>query len=467
MQLSKRKQLITLRMRRPLIHMVVIVLSFIWIWKVRLVTDLIPFVQLRIPFIDLNELYLFAWISALIFIIIWMAVGLYELSKPIHSYYRKFLKVIWIWFMVSSFLAYMWFWFVFVNWISRFVVIVGAIVAFFILTILDIFYNKINNIFERKNPYNILILWDSSLISSEIVNKIHDSTIYNLTIIGIDEYERVLLLEYDVVLAAWTYDNDLLQNIADDTRIVWLSFYHINETFFLEDIQAIPSRLWPLFAMEYCPSPLDWWWRIIKRIFDVIVSLCAIILLSPLLLIIALIIIIDTKWPALYKQPRVWKNAKQFTFIKFRTMYTHLSVWEQYWWKKAWAFKEELMQSESNVRKWELQKIENDPRVTRVWKFLRRTSLDELPNLFSVFLWNMSLVWPRPHEPFEVARYKPWQKRLLSVKPWITWYAQLFGRDSLSFSEEAKLDLYYIQNRSLILDIYVLISTVKVVLKWN
>jgi len=103
--------------------------------------------------------------------------------------------------------------------------------------------------------------------------------------------------------------------------------------------------------------------------------------------------------------------------------------------------------------------------VTRFGRFLRKTSLDELPNLFNVFVGNMSLVGPRPHEPFEVARYEDRQKRLLALKPGMTGYAQLFGRDQLPFAEEAKLDLYYTQNRSIFLDLYVLVGTIKVVFK--
>jgi lipopolysaccharide/colanic/teichoic acid biosynthesis glycosyltransferase len=103
--------------------------------------------------------------------------------------------------------------------------------------------------------------------------------------------------------------------------------------------------------------------------------------------------------------------------------------------------------------------------VTRVGRFLRRTSLDELPSLWNVLTWEMSLVGPRPHEGFEVSRYKPRQRRLLSMKPWITWYAQIKWRDALSFDDEANYDLYYMQHWSLRFDLYVLCMTIGVVLK--
>ncbi|MEI7477725.1 MAG: sugar transferase [bacterium] len=116
-----------------------------------------------------------------------------------------------------------------------------------------------------------------------------------------------------------------------------------------------------------------------------------------------------------------------------------------------------------NTRDDILPKIENDPRVTRVGRFLRKTSLDELPNIFCIFLGSMSFVGPRPHLPNEVEKYEPWMRRLFSAKPGMTGYAQIFGRDSLPFREEAKLDLYYIQNWSIAMDLHVLLSTIKVV----
>jgi len=142
-----------------------------------------------------------------------------------------------------------------------------------------------------------------------------------------------------------------------------------------------------------------------------------------------------------------------------------MSVWDSYGGEKAQDIYKNLIKSESNVRQWVLPKIANDPRVTPIWKFLRKTSLDELPQLFCVFLGTMSLVGPRPHLPDEVKNYEHRQKRLFSIKPWITWYAQVFGRDHLDFEDEARLDLYYIQHRSLFLDMYILFATFGVVFK--
>ena len=131
--------------------------------------------------------------------------------------------------------------------------------------------------------------------------------------------------------------------------------------------------------------------------------------------------------------------------------------------KDAHKLKEKL--AKFNERKGPLFKMKNDPRITRVGKILRRTSIDELPQLFNVLRGEMSLIGPRPHEPNEVARYQIWHKRLLNIKPGITGLAQISGRSDLSFDEEARLDIYYLQNWSFILDLEILIKTIPAVLR--
>lgn len=310
---------------------------------------------------------------------------------------------------------------------------------------------------ETNNPYTISLLWDASTLKNHVEESLK---LYDIYRIQQDPQNTA-----DIVLAVWSYTKKELQSFADAARIAGQRFYHISEHLELEDLISTPSRLGPVMALEYTPSPLEGRRSVIKRIFDLCVSGIMLIILSPIMILIALGIKITSPWPILYKHLRVGKNGQEFLFSKFRTMFTHLSVGENYGGNEADALKQELMESDANIRKWPLQKIENDPRVTWFGYFLRKTSLDELPNLFNVFLGNMSLVGPRPHEPFEVEKYEERQKRLLSLKPGMTGYAQLFGRDKLPFEEEAKLDLYYIQNRSIFLDLYVLVGTLKVVFK--
>ena len=154
------------------------------------------------------------------------------------------------------------------------------------------------------------------------------------------------------------------------------------------------------------------------------------------------------------------KNAKIWIDIKN----SHEPLFFRSMIKNAHKMKKEIM--EQNERKdGPLFKIKNDPRITNLGKFLRKYSIDELPQLFNVLKGDMSLVGPRPHESEEVEKYKRGYKRLLNIKPGISGMAQVSGRSSLIFSEEAKLDIFYIENWSLFLDLIILIKTIKVIFK--
>lgn len=179
------------------------------------------------------------------------------------------------------------------------------------------------------------------------------------------------------------------------------------------------------------------------------------------MLLTAVAIKVTSRWPVFYTQKRVGEHGKSITFIKFRTMYTHLSTGDGFGGKQADKIYQDLIKN-ANTRSWVIPKIANDPRITPIGKFLRATSIDEMPQFFLSLRGTMSVVWPRPHLPTEVENYDIRHTRLLSIKPWITGYAQIFWRHKLNFDQEAKLDLYYIQNRSVRLDLYVIIMTVKV-----
>jgi len=204
-------------------------------------------------------------------------------------------------------------------------------------------------------------------------------------------------------------------------------------------------------------TPLDGWGRIIKRIFDIIFSLFFIIILSPLLIITATIIKLDSRGPVIYKNERVIKSGA-FKLFKFRSMIYQHCVGEEYGRDQALELEKKLIE-EKNTKDGPIYKIGDDPRLTGVGKFIRRWSLDELPQLFNVLLGQMSLVGPRPHQPREVAKYERHHKKVLTVKPGITGLAQISGRSDLSFEDEVKLDSYYIENWSLVIDLSVLFRT--------
>jgi lipopolysaccharide/colanic/teichoic acid biosynthesis glycosyltransferase len=180
------------------------------------------------------------------------------------------------------------------------------------------------------------------------------------------------------------------------------------------------------------------------------------VLLSPLLLAIALWVRLDSPGPALYAQERVGMNGKRFRMLKFRTMHADAghALHQDY---VAWFIESSGKQPRSGH---EVFKLTNDPRVTRVGHFLRRTSLDELPQFWNVLRGEMSLVGPRPPLPFEVERYRPWhRRRVLEVKPGITGLWQVSGRSRTTFDDMVRLDLRYARTWSLWTDIKILAAT--------
>ena len=215
----------------------------------------------------------------------------------------------------------------------------------------------------------------------------------------------------------------------------------------------------PIF--EITKTKLEGWGRIYKRIFDSIASGIFIILASPVMLITAIAIKLNSKGPVFFSRlddgspvKRMGQLGKAFPYFKFRSMVD-----------KSDSLRYSQVLQDLNLRKGSpLVKIKDDPRITKVGKFIRKYSIDELPELFLVFIGKMSLVGPRPHLPEEVAKYKDYQKRVLDIKPGITGMAQISGRSDLDFDEEVKLDTYYIENWSLWLDLQILFKTPKVVL---
>lgn len=193
----------------------------------------------------------------------------------------------------------------------------------------------------------------------------------------------------------------------------------------------------------------------VKRNFDIIMSLTAMILLFPIFFIIAIMIKIDSKGNIIYKHKRIGKNGKYIYLYKFRTMYTNSK-----------EILEELLKDPKVKEEWENNfKLDNDPRVTKVGKFLRKTSLDELPQLLNIFLGDMSIVGPRPVIDGEIEKYGIHKKKFLSVTPGLTGWWACNGRSQTSYKERIKLELYYVKHRSIKLDLLVILKTIGVVVK--
>ncbi len=296
-------------------------------------------------------------------------------------------------------------------------------------------FAKLSNYHLINNPHSISNIEKlEELIKQEQIDEIiqTQSDLKNTESIDILELCRSHQIEYSFV-------PDLL------------AFYHTN-------VEVETINEFPIIRLK--PTPLDGWGRIVKRIFDIVGATIGLILLSPIMLITAIAIKLNSKGPILFihlddgaRVKRVGINNKLFNFYKFRSMYPNVH---------NLRYTELADQNTRNGSP--LVKIKNDPRVTKVGKFIRKTSIDELPQLLNVIKGEMSLVGPRPHLPEEVAKYQKHHKFVLTIKPGISGLAQASGRSELDFEQEVKLDTYYIENWSLWLDIKIIIKTILVVL---
>jgi lipopolysaccharide/colanic/teichoic acid biosynthesis glycosyltransferase len=207
-----------------------------------------------------------------------------------------------------------------------------------------------------------------------------------------------------------------------------------------------------------------------KRLLDITLATIGLVVLFPLIILIALLIVIDSGWPIIFAQKRVGANRwtrggfsywqqTTFTFCKFRSMVQDADPSMHRAFVKAFIHNDQKRMAQVQDEETQTRKLVNDPRVTRVGRFLRRTSLDELPQLWNVVKGDMSLVGPRPPIPYEVDEYSQWQCRRLETKPGLTGLWQVTARSSADFDEMVKLDIDYIENQSFGLDIRILFET--------
>lgn len=200
--------------------------------------------------------------------------------------------------------------------------------------------------------------------------------------------------------------------------------------------------------MHYEEKPI---YDFIKRVIDIFGAIVGLILLSPVFIIISILIKLDSRGPVIFGHRRLGYKGKIIKVYKFRSMVTNA---------------EELIENlpeEQKLEFYENFKLENDPRITRMGKFLRETSLDELPQLFNILIGNLTLVGPRPIVEKEIKKYGEYGEKLLLVKPGLTGYWQVNGRSNTTYEERVQLDMDYIDKRSLGLDILILLKTFGVV----
>jgi len=217
--------------------------------------------------------------------------------------------------------------------------------------------------------------------------------------------------------------------------------------------QLVVERLGFLPIVRFCPTRIDGWGKVWKRLFDIVASAALLIILSPILLLLSFLVLLTNGWPIFHVSHRVGEHAEGIIpVLKFRSMV-----------RDAEVKKQELF-AKNERKDGPLFKIKNDPRITYVGRFLRRFDLDELPQLLNVLVGQMSLIGPRPHLQEEVNKYGLYERRVFAVKPGISGLAQISGRSNLTFHEEVRLDLQYVEEWSFLLDLWIVWRTIFVVI---
>jgi len=360
--------------------------------------------------------------------------------------------------------------------ISRLFLIEFSIFGLFFLFIVRSLEYKLFKIYRAKgyNYINIVIIADETsipFIESLLFNKDWGYRIiaiftgsenikekYEKAIILLpEEYLTVLndLMEVDIIDEVLYFKNKV---IPSEVRNTVRSCEELGVVFSLNYTDqnnkltnAIKTSIGNQKFLTFINIPHNSFALTIKKIMDIGVSLLMIVCLSPILLLIAILIKTTSEGPVVFKQSRVGLRGRQFGLYKFRTMIAN-----------AEKLKKEL--EAENEADGPVFKIKDDPRVTKIGKFLRRTGLDELPQLFNILKGEMSLIGPRPPLPSETAQYKRWQLRRLSVKPGLSCFWQIKpDRNNIKFEKWMELDLAYIDNWSLRLDFIILLKTIKTV----
>lgn len=358
---------------------------------------------------------------------------------------------------------------------SRFLVLAGWLFAVFFVLIgrFLIVYLQKYLIGKYHFSANRVLIIGKDDISQKIIRNIKEEPNFGYFFIGnfsspdLEKIrEKIINSGIDEIILAnldWPKGRILeLVNFCEENHIVFRFVPNIFQTLTTNSSAGTLGEI-PLIEIKI--TALDGWGRIVKRVFDIIFSLIFILVFSPLYILLAVLIKLDSPGSVIYKDYRYGYKKKKFKFYKFRSIKADLCDGEFGTEKGNIMLKQLEKNREKNIRNGgPLHKIKNDPRITRVGKFIRKYSLDELPQFFNVLKGDMSIVGYRPHMSYEVERYNLEQKKMFCSKPGITGLAQVSGRSDLDFDEEVKLDIFYIENWSMKLDLIILLKTPFVIL---
>jgi len=386
-------------------------------------------------------------VAIVILLVVFALVGLYEPKKRkthISEMSTLFQAItVWILFIMAG------------SYLYKFDYSRIIVMLFYIFTVIFIILGRIlvRNLQTWLSPYgfgkvNILIVGAGKL-AHEIAHRVESYKSIGFNFVGFVEIGALMNLPKilkkhqidEVYIADPSLSHEkILTLVAScfDTKakfkIISNIFDLITGTVDIANLESIPS-------LDLKKVYFPWWKSAYKRLFDILFSVLALIFASPFMAAIILAIRLDSSGKTILSQIRVGNNGKLFKIYKFRTMRNDSPLYKN------------------------APRGRNDKRVTKIGKFLRRSSLDELPQLINVLKGEMSIVGPRPEMPFIVKKYNQWEKRRLVVKPGITGLWQILGRKDLPLNENLEYDFYYINNQSFILDLVIILKTVPVIIK--
>jgi len=304
--LQKKWLIVYLRLLRPVFHIVFILAIFWLTYKLRLVTDLIPGLQLVIPPIDFYELFYYSVFSSFLFVWLGFFRRLYRLDWTPLWYFRRFFEVWLLWFVLISFVAYFGQWFVFQSWISRLIIVWSVSLSFLVLLLFDRAWNRRLARLLMSRKTSVLCVYQSENYYQSIQKELFDLRFYDVDALDLSYWEHIDYQQYALVVFVWDFPSDFLQQEFDKVRLANQEFYHLSEAWDLDDIVRDPVLLWGMSAYRYRPSVLYGRQSVFKRIFDILVSFVWLLLLFPLFCLIGLLIKLDSKGDVFYVQERVW-----------------------------------------------------------------------------------------------------------------------------------------------------------------
>jgi exopolysaccharide biosynthesis polyprenyl glycosylphosphotransferase len=349
--------------------------------------------------------------------------------------------------------------------VSRFILLFAGFFAFISVLVGRVLFwlaNRILQLFQVGVTKIVIIGDDQDLITSHFKRQTQIESVLTFEALNIEVLQtlqsKMFTREISEIYMFGDDNEALAGRLALYAERFKVSFIFAPEgfgQFQFFDLQ--PRRIHNTLFLEILHSNLDGWRIVFKRLFDILFAAFFLVLFNPFYILIACLIWLEDHGNPFYLSERVGPDGKFFKLWKFRRLKMEFCTTSDS--KKALEYEQKLI-AEKDVRgDGVLYKIQNDPRSTRIGKFIERTSLDELPQFINVLIGNMSVVGPRPHQPREVAKYQAEHYKVLNIKPGITGMAQINGRSDLPFDKEVELDCWYIENWSFVLDLVIIIKT--------